>query len=345
MTEVLEPARIQARVPRPPRAAGLAAALAALVLVTVASVVVGTKQIPLGTVYDALIHYTGTPDEIVVRGQRVPRTLLGLCAGAALGLAGALMQALTRNPLADPGLLGVDAGAGAATVAAIGLFGLSSPSQYVWAAFAGAGLVAAAVQLLGSRGPAGAAPTRLVLAGAALSAVCAAFVSTMLLTDPQTFDAYRFWQVGSLSGRGLDVLGPLLPFFGLGTVLALGLARPLNALALGADTGRALGVHQARTTALGMTAVVLLCGAATAACGPIMFIGLAVPHIARALVGPDHRWMLPYCLVLAPTLLIGADVVGRLVVRPGELSAGFVTAFLGAPVLIALVRAGRAVRL
>ncbi|MBL7492065.1 iron chelate uptake ABC transporter family permease subunit [Frankia sp. AgB1.9] len=323
------------------RVTGLAAAVAVLAFVAMASLAVGAKPIPLGTVVHELFHYDGSGDGVIIRTLRVPRTLLGLTVGAGLGLAGAVMQALTRNPLADPGLLGVNAGASAAVVVAIGALGLHSPAAYVWFALAGAAIAAVAVYLLGARGRSTATPVRLALAGAAVSAVLIALVWGLALTNPATFDGYRFWAVGGLAGRNLAVVWQTGPFLLAGAVLALGLARPLNAIALGDEAGRALGVHLGRTRVLGISATTLLCGAATAAAGPIGFVGLTVPHVARAITGPDQRWVLPYSMVLAPMLLLAADIVGRVVARPGEIEAGIVTAFVGAPVLVLLARRRR----
>lgn len=327
------------------RAAGLLVALALLALMALLSVAVGSKAIPLGTVVHELFHYDGSDDGVVIRSLRIPRTLLGLAVGAALGLAGALMQALTRNPLADPGLLGVDAGAAAAVVTAVGVLHLTNPSAYVWFALLGAGIASVLVYVLGSRGRSAATPIRLVLAGAAISAVLTAYVSGLILMDQKTFDSYRFWSVGALAGQPLSVLRQTGPFLLVGAVIALGLARPLNALALGDDAGRALGARLGRTRTLGVLAVTLLCGASTAATGPIGFVGLTVPHIARAITGPDQRWVLPYSMVLAPTLLLGADVVGRVIARPGEVEVAIVTAFIGAPIFILLARRRRLVQL
>ncbi|WP_308442697.1 iron chelate uptake ABC transporter family permease subunit [Rugosimonospora africana] len=327
------------------RLAGLLAAVAALLLVALLSLAVGAKPIPPGTVVHELLHYDGSDDGVVIYSLRLPRTALGLAVGAGLGLAGALMQALTRNPLADPGLLGVNAGAAAAVVAAIGVVGVRSASGYVWFALAGAAVAAVGVYLLGSRGRSAATPVRLALAGAAISAVLESFISGLVLTDQRTFNDFRFWSVGAIAGRDLTVLWQTGPFLLAGAVLALGLARPLNAIALGDDAGRALGAHLGRTRVLGILAITLLCGAATAAAGPIGFVGLAVPHLVRAITGPDQRWVLPYSMVLAPALLLAADIVGRVVARPGEIEVGIVTAFVGAPVLVLLARRRRLVAL
>ncbi|MFE0020816.1 FecCD family ABC transporter permease [Amycolatopsis sp. NPDC059021] len=327
------------------RSAGLLVALAALGLVFLLSVWVGSKGIPFTDTWSVLWHNDGSADAIIIHDQRIPRTLLGALVGAALGLAGAVMQALTRNPLADPGLLGVNNGAAAAVVSAIAFAGVTGVLGYVWFAFLGAAAAAVAVYVLGAAGRGGATPDRLVMSGAAMSAVLIAYINAILLIDPKTFNQFRFWDVGSLSGRRWDVLAQLSPFIGAGIVLALFLARPLNVLALGEQTGKALGAHIGRTRVLGAVAVTLLCGASTAAIGPIAFIGLAVPQAVRILVGPDQRWVLPYSMLLSPILLIGADVLGRIVNPPQELQVGIVTAFLGAPVFVALCRRRKLARL
>lgn len=327
------------------RAAGLVAAVAVLVAVALVSIAVGAKSIPLGTVVHVLVHDEHSYDGLVVLDLRLPRTVLGVGVGAALGLAGALMQALTRNPLADPGVLGVNAGASAAVVMAMWVWGFTDLDAYVWFAFVGAGVASVVVYALGSRGRGGATPVRLALAGTAVSAALGALISAVTLVEPNVFDQFRFWSVGSLSGTSMSVLWQVLPFLAIGALLALGLARSLNALALGDDAGRALGAHPGWTRALGALSVTLLCGAATAAVGPIGFIGLTVPHMARAVTGPDQRWVLPYSMVLGAIVLLGSDIVGRVVAPPGEVQVGIVTAFVGAPVLIALVRRRKVVRL
>ncbi|MDT0310277.1 iron chelate uptake ABC transporter family permease subunit [Streptomyces sp. DSM 44917] len=325
------------------RAAGLAAATALLLAVAAASVALGAKPIPLSEVWHGLFGYTGTDNDVVVRDVRLPRTVLGLLAGAALGLAGAVMQALTRNPLAEPGLLGVNAGAAAAVVSAISFLGVSSLTGYVWFAFLGAAAVAVLVYALG--GTRSATPVRLALAGMATQAALFGYVNAVMLLDTSALDRMRFWTVGSLAAADPDIIAQVLPFLLAGTVLALALGRPLNAVALGDDTARALGAGLTRTRVLAMASVTLLCGAATAACGPIVFVGLMVPHAVRALTGPDLRWILPYSAVLSPVLLLCSDVLGRLVVRPDELQVGIVTGLLGGPVFIHLIRRRRMAQL
>jgi iron complex transport system permease protein len=316
-----------------------------LVFVALVSIAVGSKGIPLGEVAEALFDDDGSETAAIVRELRLPRTLVGIAIGCALGLAGALMQAITRNPLADPGLLGVDAGAAAAVVLAISLLDVRGTGSYMWFAFAGAAVSSFVVYALGSTGRGGATPVRLALAGTAVLAALTALIEGVTLLDPVAFNQYRFWSVGSLAGRDLEVLLPVLPFLVLGVLVALALARPLNAIALGDDAGRALGAHIGRTRVLTAVAIVLLCGGATAVAGPIAFVGLAVPHAVRAVTGPDLRWLLPYSMVAGAVLLLGADVIGRVVVRPGELQVGIVTALVGAPIFIALVRRRRIAQL
>ncbi|MFF5335682.1 FecCD family ABC transporter permease [Streptomyces sp. NPDC013181] len=314
-------------------------AVAVLVLVCLASIAVGAKAMPLSDVWHGLFHYAGSGDDVLIRDVRVPRTVLGLLVGAALGLAGAVMQALTRNPLAEPGILGVNAGASAAVVSAISFFGVTSLTGYVWFAFAGAAIVSVAVYFLG--GSRAATPVRLALAGTAVTAALYGYVNAVQLLDSAALDRLRFWTVGSLASANTETVGKVWPFIALGVLLTALIARPLNALEMGDDTARALGAHLTRTRVLAMLAVTLLCGAATAACGPIVFIGLMIPHLVRTLTGPDLRWILPYAAVLSPVLLLGADVVGRVVARPSELQVGIVTALIGGPVFIHLVRRKR----
>lgn len=321
------------------RTVALVVAVAVLAVVVLASLALGTRHIAPGDVLAALVDpVTGNADHAVVRDQRVPRTLVGLVVGAALGLAGAIMQGITRNPIADPGLLGVNAGSSLFVVLAITFLGVTSPTGYVWFAFAGAAVAAAVVYGVGAIGREGATPVKLALAGTALTAGITSIITLLLITDSDTLNSYRRWSVGSIAGRDTDMLVPLLPFLLVGAALALLTGRTLNLLAMGDDLARGLGqnLHLVRAVAAG--AVVLLAGTATALAGPIVFVGLVVPHLARPFTGPDYRWILPYSIVLGPVVLLAADVVGRLVARPGELEAGIVVAVVGAPALIAVVR-------
>ncbi|MFJ4692695.1 FecCD family ABC transporter permease [Streptomyces sp. NPDC088766] len=327
---------------RAPRSLGLLVSVAVLLLVAVASIAIGAKELSLEQVWHGLFQDTGTYGDVVV-GERVSRTVLGLLVGAALGLSGTVLQALTRNPLADPGLLGINAGASAAVVTAITFLGVTSVSGYVWFAFFGAAAVGALVWFLG--GSRGATPVRLALAGTALSAALFGYVQAVMIVDKAALARMRFWTVGSLSSATGDVIWQVLPFLLAGTLLAFALARPLNAMAMGDDTAKALGAHLNRTRALSMLAATVLCGAATAACGPIVFVGLMVPHVVRSFTGPDLRWIMPYAAVLSPVLLLGSDVIGRVVARPSEVQVGIITALIGGPVFIHLVRRRRTAQL
>ncbi|MFI1813426.1 FecCD family ABC transporter permease [Streptomyces sp. NPDC020422] len=321
------------------RAVGLVAAVGVLLLVCVLSVMIGAKPVPLGDVWHGLFQNSGIRNDVVIHDVRVPRTLLGLLVGLALGLSGAVMQGLTRNPLAEPGLLGVNAGAAAAVVSAIAFLGITDTGSYVWLAFVGAGLVSVLVYVLG--GSRSATPVRLALAGTAATAALYGYVNAVQLLNSAALDRLRFWTVGSLASATMDTVTQVAPFILVGAVLALLIARPLNAMELGDDTARALGAHLNRTRLVAMVAVTLMCGAATAACGPIVFLGLMVPYIVRSITGPDMRWILPYAAVLSPVLLLGSDIIGRVVARPSELQVGIVTALVGGPVFIRLVRRKR----
>ncbi|WP_314224293.1 FecCD family ABC transporter permease [Streptomyces zaehneri] len=333
--------------PAPPkrravRSVGLLAVLAVLLLVAVVSIAVGAKELSVAQVLHGLFEDSGTYADVVV-DERLSRTVLGLLVGAALGLSGAVLQALTRNPLADPGLLGINAGASAAVVTSITYFGVTSLTGYVWFAFFGAAAVGALVWFLG--GSRGATPVRLALAGTAISAALYGYLQAVMIMDGAALARMRFWTVGSLSTATDETIRQVLPFLVVGTLLAFVLARPLNALAMGDDTAKALGADLNRTRALSMLAATVLCGAATAACGPIVFVGLMVPHVVRSFTGPDLRWIMPYAAVLSPVLLLGSDVIGRVVARPSEVQVGIITAIIGGPVFIFLVRRRRTAQL
>lgn len=322
------------------RWAGLALTVVLLAVTVALSVAVGSRTIGLGTVWHVLWHDDGSPSAVIVHQLRLPRTVLGIGVGAALGLAGTLMQALTRNPLAEPGLLGVSLGASTGVVLAIAFLGVTSVTGYVWFAFAGAAITSVTVYALGGSGKAP-SPERQVLAGVSFTSVLGAIVWAILVTERETFDRYRHWDVGSLADRETATIRQVLPFLAAGILLALTLGRQLNALSLGDDSATSMGARPNRIRLLGMVAITLLCGAATAAAGPIGFLGLAVPYAARLFTGADHRWILAYSLVLGPALLLGSDVLGRVLVAPAELPVGVVTAFLGAPLFIALCRRRR----
>ncbi|GAA4771401.1 FecCD family ABC transporter permease [Microbacterium gilvum] len=308
-------------------------------MLAVLSIVVGSRAIDPATVWQALIAPDPTDDaHLTVQLLRLPRTLLVILVGAALGVAGAVMQAMTRNPLAEPGLLGVNAGASAAVVTGMLVVGSVTIEAYIWFAFAGAALAAVSVYALGGALQHASNPVRLVLAGAAMSVVLGAYTSAVLVNFPGVFDRFRFWDTGSFQGRDGAVVPPVAIAIVVGLGIALAISRSLDALAMGAEFGRALGVSPRRTWLLAGVSVVLLAGAATAAAGPIGFVGLTAPLIGRALVGPGYVRLVPFCALVAAALLLAADVIGRVLVLPSELQASIVSALIGAPVFIQLVR-------
>ena len=313
---------------------GLAGGLLALAIIAVLGITVGSRDIALADILGALRAPDLRDDQhLIVSLLRMPRTVVAILAGMALGVAGALMQAVTRNPLAEPGLLGVSAGAALAVLIGMTAFGLTSVLQYVWCAFAGAGLAGAAVFAFGqSRG---AHPVRLVLAGAGLSVMLTSSAGIILLNaPPEVFDGFRHWAAGSLEGSGYASAAVLAAAVAAGLAAAWAIVGQLNAMALGHDVGLALGVNVRATAQLACLAVMLLAGAATAAVGPIAFVGLVAPHLARLSCGPDYRWILPLSALYAAVLLLGADVLGRVVAAPAEVAAGIVACLIGGPFFV-----------
>lgn len=318
---------------------GLAGLFVVLLGVGMLSLRVGSLGITTSDAWNALVHYN--PDnyaELVVRTLRLPRTCYAIVLGAGLGLSGTIAQAITRNPLADPSILGVSSGATLAVVIAVYFFGLTAPYQYVWFAFAGALLASLLVFVLASAGRGGPTPTKVALAGIVISAMLASWTSALLLLDRETMDVVRFWLAGSVAGRSLETLYWLAPFILGGSVIGLFLGHQLNVLSLGDETARALGMRTGMLRLISLVLVVVITGASVAAAGPIAFVGLATPHLVRSVIGPDYRWVLPYSMVVGAILLTSADVLGRVVARPAEVQVGIVTAIIGAPVLIALAR-------
>jgi iron complex transport system permease protein len=343
MAITVEPASRPQSLPRSTRTARLAAGLAVLagllLLVCFFSITMGARSTSLATVWSALTDFDpNSASETVIREMRVPRTLLGVTVGVALGLSGAILQGVTRNPLADPGIMGINAGAAAFIVVGIMVLGVQQLSASTWLAFLGAAAATVTVYGIASFGREGATPVKLALAGAAVTAGLTSVTTAIVMTNVDALNELRFWQVGSLAGRYSETLWQIAPFIAVGTLVALGAGRALNGLALGEDVALALGQRIRLTRLVLFAAVVLLSGAATAACGPIVFLGLVAPHLARMICGPDYRWILPYSLVLAPIIFLVADIIGRVVLDEGELQVGVVLGVLGAPAFIALVR-------
>lgn len=312
--------------------------VALLALAVLASISLGARMLAPVEVASALFSTDTSEASTIVQSLRLPRTVLGILVGTALAVAGVLIQSLTRNPIADPGLLGITHGAACAVVASIYLAGLASVSQYVWLAIAGSLLVSMAVFALASGGTRGPTPVTLVLAGAAMTALMYGLTSAIVLLDQQSLEVYRFWRIGSLAARPADVIWQVLPFLLLGLVLAAALTRSMNTLALGDDVATALGQRVRLIRATGVLAVALLTGGAVAAAGPIGFIGLMTPHIARAITGPDHRWLTVYAALIGAIIILLADTAGRLVTSSGEIEVGIILAVLGAPFFITLIR-------
>ncbi len=329
--------RHQARGAKP---AWMLVALLALVLTAGLSLAFGARVTSLSDLAAALSGPPQTMGEAAV-ASRVPRTVLAALAGAALGLTGAVMQGVTRNPLADPGILGVNAGAALAVVIGLASFGLGSLTGYILAATVGAGLAAVGVYVIASLGAGGATPLKLALAGAALTAALASLTTAVVLPRGDIAGLVQSWLVGGVGGATWERITPVLPFLGFGALLCLASARKLNLLALGDDTAAGLGETVWRARAIAALGAVVLCGAVTAVCGPIGFVGLVVPHLSRLVTGVDYRWILPASAVSGAVLLVLADVAGRIVARPAELDVGIVTAFIGAPVFIWIVRRRR----
>ncbi|WP_026342201.1 FecCD family ABC transporter permease [Paenibacillus fonticola] len=320
---------------------GLVIAFCLLVVFFMSSIAFGQTPMTLGTVLDAFIHFDpASSDHIIIRTTRVDRAVIATVIGASLAISGTLMQALTRNPLASPSIFGINAGAVFFIVMAATFFSASSLLQYMWLAFLGAAVAAALVYFLGSLGGEGLSTLRIVLAGAAVSALFTSFTSGMLVISENSLQGVLFWLAGSVSGRTLDMLVPLLPFISGAGLLAFGLGNTINILTSGEEVAKGLGQRTTLVKLLMAAAIVVLAGGSVAIGGSIGFIGLIVPHIVRGLIGMDHRWVIPYSAVLGAGTLLLADIGSRFIIMPQEMPIGVMTAFLGAPFFIYLARRG-----
>lgn len=325
---------------------GLAVLFVLFLVLLCASLSVGARSTPLADVWGALWSYNeNLQSHLVIHDLRLPRTIIGVLVGVSLAVSGVLMQAMTRNPLADPGLLGINAGASFSVVLAIWLIGIQSSEALVWFALLGAGVNATLVYLLSSLGQGRSSPVSLVLAGAAISALLLSLVSAILIQNQETLQVYRFWVVGSLLGSGVETPFTLVPFIVVGVVLSFIAARALNAIALGEDTASALGVKITQTRMITLAAVTLLCGSAVALAGPIGFVGLVIPHVARFFCGVDNKWIIMYSLLLGPIILIFGDIVGRIILPPGEIQVGIMISLIGGPIFVWIVRNAKIVQL
>jgi iron complex transport system permease protein len=310
-----------------------------LAMALLASIAFGAADIDAATVWESIVAFD--PEDtshLIIRTLRLPRALTAAIVGASLAVAGAIMQGLTRNPLADPGLLGIQAGAAFAVVGAVFFFRISALSTYAIFAFVGGGLTAGIVYALGSAGHGGPTPLKITIAGAAVSALISSLTTAMLLFNQRTLEEVRFWLVGSVAGRDFNLISQALPYLVVGLALALILGRQITTLTLGDDVAQGLGQYTTCIKLLSAIAVVLLAGASVALAGPIGFVGLVIPHVVRFFVGVDYRWILPYSMLLGGAFLVGSDVIGRVIARPSELAVGVMTALIGGPVFIALIR-------
>lgn len=334
---VLPSGVVKLRRPTVVRSAWLLGGVALLVVLSLLSLAFGTRIVSLDELFAALGgDTTGIAEAAIVK--RIPRTVLAILIGAALAVSGATMQAVTRNPLADPGILGVSSGAALAVVTGIAFFGLANPFVYIWVAIAGASVAAVFVYTVGSLGRGGATPLKLALAGAAISATFSSLISAILLPRVDILSTFRFWQIGGVGGATWDRIAIIVPFLACGALICLLSARGMNSLGLGDDLAAGLGEHVLRTRLIAAAGAVILCGAATAIAGPIGFVGLVVPHFCRLLVGPDQRWLIPFSAIAGACLLVAADIVGRVIARPSEIEVGIITAIIGAPFFIWIVR-------
>ena len=308
-----------------------------VLLLCAASVAIGARTVSLAEIVSALQGSSETVGEGAVL-KRLPRTVLAALVGAALAVAGTAMQAVTRNPLAEPGIMGVSSGAALAVVASISFLGVHRPFALMGIAIAGAACAAVFVYTVGSLGSGGPTPYKLALAGAASAAAFISVTNAIMLPRVDLLRTFQFWRVGSVGGASWESISVALPFLVIGALICVWTARGMNSLALGDALATGLGEHVMRTRALAACGAVILCGAATAVAGPIGFVGLLVPHLCRTLIGPDHRWLILCSALAGAVLLLGADVIGRVIARPEEVEVGVVTAFLGAPFLIWIVR-------
>jgi len=317
---------------------GLLVSLLVLGLGVVASITFGAADISLAKVYQALTASDGSTEHLIIRTVRLPRTLIAMIVGAALAVAGALMQGITRNPLADPAILGISNGAAFAVVVGTFVLGTTSLNTYTWFAFFGAGITAVLVYFLGSLGRGGLTPLNLTIAGAALTAFISSITSGILIISQRTLEEIRFWLAGSVAGRDVNLLVQVLPYLVIGLLLAFALGKQITTLSLGEDIAKGLGQETAWVKVMAAVSIVLLAGASVAIAGPIGFIGLVIPHIVRMFVGVDYRWILPYAAVFGAIILVFADICARLVIRPQELPVGLMMPLIGAPFFIYLIR-------
>jgi len=317
---------------------GLGLGMATLVVCLIYSITLGARDISLQTILMSFIGFDASFDHLVVQTVRLPRSLMAMAVGAALAVSGAVMQGLTRNPLAETGILGIEAGGSLAVVLTLFILGSASLSVYAGAAFLGAAIAALSVYGLGTLGRGGATPLNLTVAGAAMTAFIASITTSILIVSQRTLDEIRFWLAGSLSGRDFELFLQVLPFLLSGLLLAFLLGRQITTMSLGEDIARSVGQQTVWVKVLAALSVVLLAGSSVAIAGPIGFIGLVIPHMVRFFIKTDYRWILPYSAVFGAILLLVADIAARTLLKPQELPVGVMTAIVGAPVFVYLAK-------
>lgn len=317
---------------------GLILGTIALIICLIYSITLGARDIPLRIILESFTRFDHSFDHLVIQTVRLPRSLMAIAVGAALAVSGAVMQGLTRNPLAETGILGIESGGALAVVITLFVFGSSSLTVYAGVAFLGAAIAAISVYALGTLGRGGATPLNLTVAGAALSAFIFSIKTSILIVSQRTLDEIRFWLAGSLAGRDLDLFLQVLPFLLGGLLLAFLLSRQITTLSLGEDIAKSLGQQTAWIKVLSAISIVLLAGSSVAIAGPVGFVGLVVPHIVRFFIKTDYRWILPYSAVLGAILLLVADIAARVLLKPQEIPVGVMTAIIGAPVFVYLAK-------
>lgn len=323
------------------RALFLIISLVGLMGIMMCSIAFGVTDIPLHTVWESFTHYNASNDHLIIRATRVPRALIAACVGACLAVAGAVMQVMTRNPIASPSTLGVNSGASFFIMVAAAWLGISGQQAFTWVALIGAAISGGIVFMLGSIGRDGMTPVKITLAGASMTAFFASLTQGLMLTDGKMFDQILVWLVGSVAGRDMAQLEAVWPYMAGGMLIALLLTRHLNVLSMGDDVAQGLGQSTAHIKLFGAIAVILLAGGSVAVAGPVAFVGIIIPHIVRYLVGTDYRWILPYSAVLGAILLVAADLSSRYIAMPKEVPVGVMTAILGVPFFVYIARKGR----
>lgn len=322
------------------KAFGLIIGVLVIAALVWSSIVFGLTKVSAQMVFDAIYHFDGSNEHIIIQDTRIPRAFIAAAVGASLAIAGAVMQGLTRNPLASPGILGINAGASFFVVFGISFLGLSSLTAFAWLAFLGAAVASVVVYVFGSMGSEGLTPIKITLAGAAIAAMFSSMTQGMLTLDERALDQVLFWLAGSIQGRDLEILLSVLPYLAIGWLIALAFGKQMNVLAMGEDLAKGLGQKTMLVKIMGGVIVVLLAGGSVAVAGPIGFVGIIIPHFARWLVGTDYRWVIPYSALLGAVLLLAADIGARYILMPAEVPVGVMTAIVGAPFFVYIARRG-----